>query len=427
MPEVPKIVHDRLRAAKPADHHPDADVLTAFAEQALPAIERDRVTEHLSRCRDCREIVALGLPALEAVPQPRTVAEGVPAGVAPTAERQRNWLAWPNLRWAALAAGVVVVASMLLLRPGKPPDATVASVDQSAESPVSPAAEAKLAPPPEVQPPAHVPATPRARMAQPGPSMLPGESATGLAGRRNDSDEARVYGTAPEALRDRKKRSDAVETDKLMAAAPAVTGRALRGLAPGRTASTSESVTVAEAEPVLAQPPAEVRLQARNEPPPAIVKAKPPAAKEEGKLQAQSGVAAMQEQTANAYSASKQDSFMHKALATKDSAMGAWSLVQGVLFRAQGKTWKVALRVAQPLLTFGARAGDVWTGGQAGSLFHSSDNGTTWTQIQPSAKGESLSSDIVSIELLSATDIVLTTNSNESWVTADGGKTWEKK
>jgi len=69
----------------------------------------------------------------------------------------------------------------------------------------------------------------------------------------------------------------------------------------------------------------------------------------------------------------------------------------------------------------------VWTGGQAGLLFHSRDNGTTWTQIQPSAKGESLTSDIVAIDVRSADQLNLTTRNNESWSTSDGGKSWEKK
>ena len=61
MPEVPKIVHDRLRAGLPTGTgpegpHPDPDVLTAFAEQALSAAEREGVLQHLARCGDCREI-----------------------------------------------------------------------------------------------------------------------------------------------------------------------------------------------------------------------------------------------------------------------------------------------------------------------------------------------------------------------------------
>jgi hypothetical protein len=75
MAEVPKIVYDRLRAARPVpdrplaepgapeQSHPDADLLTAFAEQALSATERDGVLDHLALCGDCREVIALALPA----------------------------------------------------------------------------------------------------------------------------------------------------------------------------------------------------------------------------------------------------------------------------------------------------------------------------------------------------------------------------
>ncbi len=55
MSEVPKIVYDRLRTAEmqravvePA--HPEADLLTAFAEQTLSVAERDSVLAHLALC-----------------------------------------------------------------------------------------------------------------------------------------------------------------------------------------------------------------------------------------------------------------------------------------------------------------------------------------------------------------------------------------
>ena len=126
MSDLPKIVYDRLCAAKPQGAHPDADVLTAFAEQLLSDAERDTVLTHLAACRDCREIVAISLPGLEIAAQP----EAEPASVSPAGSvpPPRGWFAWPNLRWAALAAGVVVVASVLMLRPGKPHDETIASV-----------------------------------------------------------------------------------------------------------------------------------------------------------------------------------------------------------------------------------------------------------------------------------------------------------
>ncbi len=67
MTDVPKIVHSRLRAATPEREameraHPEADVLTAFAEQALSAAERESVLQHLTLCGDCRDVIALASP-----------------------------------------------------------------------------------------------------------------------------------------------------------------------------------------------------------------------------------------------------------------------------------------------------------------------------------------------------------------------------
>jgi len=101
MQNIPKIVQERLKAAAPVGNHPDADVLTAFAERLLPEVERGVVLEHLARCGDCRDVVALGLPGPEAV---QTVV--VPAG--------RGWLTWPALRWGFVAAGVVIVSVGIL-------------------------------------------------------------------------------------------------------------------------------------------------------------------------------------------------------------------------------------------------------------------------------------------------------------------------
>src|SRR5271170_6588545 len=87
MTEVPKIVHDRLRAAEvptgPGQNaselrHPDADLLTAFAEQSLSVSERESLLEHLAGCGDCREVVMLALPEADAA---------VPAAAETEAER----------------------------------------------------------------------------------------------------------------------------------------------------------------------------------------------------------------------------------------------------------------------------------------------------------------------------------------------------
>jgi hypothetical protein len=97
MQNVPKIVQQRLRAMTPAVNHPDADVLTAFAERSLPEVERTAVLEHMTRCGDCRDIVALALPEIDPV---ETAVRLSPSG----------W-SWPALRWGFVAAGVVAIAT----------------------------------------------------------------------------------------------------------------------------------------------------------------------------------------------------------------------------------------------------------------------------------------------------------------------------
>ncbi|MGP0018273.1 MAG: carboxypeptidase regulatory-like domain-containing protein [Candidatus Sulfotelmatobacter sp.] len=133
MQNVPKIVRERLRAATPAVNHPDADALTAFTEHSLPELERDVVLEHLARCGECREIVALALPAME--PVERAIKPS-PSG----------WLTWPALRWAFVAAGVVVIGSVGILRYQARFQHRTMSASNKASAPQSETTEAKNQP-----------------------------------------------------------------------------------------------------------------------------------------------------------------------------------------------------------------------------------------------------------------------------------------
>src|ERR1700689_2598185 len=101
MQSVPKIVVKRLQSPA-ADSHPDADLLTAFSEQSLAGSERDHIVGHLASCGDCREIISLALP-----PQ---------VDLQPVAHSS-GWFPWPLLRgsafrWAAVAASLVLIASI---------------------------------------------------------------------------------------------------------------------------------------------------------------------------------------------------------------------------------------------------------------------------------------------------------------------------
>ena len=147
MTEVPKIVYDRLRAALPEQAHPDADLLTAFAEQALSVAEREGVLQHLALCEDCRDVVALSLPAADITPPQTADENGVRTTVSQAGSRapRKLSLAWPTLRWAALAAGAVVAAAVLLVHPGKLNQATPPSVNQQVATAAPPASSPKIA------------------------------------------------------------------------------------------------------------------------------------------------------------------------------------------------------------------------------------------------------------------------------------------
>jgi hypothetical protein len=104
MQSVPKIVLARLQsvAIVPPDFHPDADLLTAFAEHSLKNSEREQLMDHLARCGECRDVVALALPIRDnaALPDSASSAHNwfTPA-----------WLSWPILRWGVVAAGIALV------------------------------------------------------------------------------------------------------------------------------------------------------------------------------------------------------------------------------------------------------------------------------------------------------------------------------
>jgi hypothetical protein len=106
MQDVPKIVRQQLEASKSvvAESHPDADLLTAFAEQALVGREREFVIDHLARCGDCRDVVVLALPATEAVAVPAVSGARI------------GWFSRPGLRWGVVAAGLLIVTSVGVLQ-----------------------------------------------------------------------------------------------------------------------------------------------------------------------------------------------------------------------------------------------------------------------------------------------------------------------
>jgi hypothetical protein len=448
MTEVPKIVYDRLRAALPEPAHPDADLLAAFAELTLSTTERDRVLEHLALCGECREVVALALPAADMAP-PQTAPQAADeAGVGATVSRagaptpHRLSFAWPTLRWAALAAGVVVAAAVLLVHPGKLNQATlpsanpqVANTAQPASAPQTGSSVASSVPSPQIGSPS----------ADQSAFMAKTDEAPPTSNLRlfKKFEAGRVVTPSPQAesgmlLADNKKDSGLADN---LSAAPSASAPAFNYDARRTRAATETVEDSGAAAPTTAEPSAENVLMARNDAPrndaPAIEKAKPALQEmqgnEEQKTQAAAVPGPARPQASKVMSAAR----LASTASPTPAHNVAWTITGGVLQRSldSGQSWQDALHADHPLLCYASHDEDVWTGGQAGTLFHSADNGVTWAQVQPSVKARQLSSDITHIEVRGESrdgmrgpaEILLSTSNNEIWSSADGGKTWDKK
>ena len=76
--------------------HPDADSLTAFAEQLLPVQEREQILAHMASCGRCREVVFL---ARQATDEERATV--------PTHRPQASWFG--GWRWAWVPVGALAL------------------------------------------------------------------------------------------------------------------------------------------------------------------------------------------------------------------------------------------------------------------------------------------------------------------------------
>jgi hypothetical protein len=431
---VPTIVHDRLRASgpqgsAPAQAHPNADVLTAFAEQALSASERDSVLEHLARCGDCRELLALALPPADFRAAPigvETDADRATASRAGAPAPRKLNFAWPTLRWAALAAGVAVAAAVLLVHPGKlnqvapsanraavpvasgPQIATSIATSPAASSPVATPSTDQLAVLAKTEEPQRKPELRLSKKLKAGQAVIPPHPADYgmlLADNKKDSSQADQAPAAPSA------------------GAPAFNYEASAGRGANETVEVSGATGGVETES------SSLKVMAQNEMP--VVRAKPAPqgiganGLQKAEAPAGPGTAMLQTRNVMSKSAAKLTSSAAPALAHN----ATWAITAGVLQRSldSGQSWQEALRGDHPLLCYASHGQDVWAAGQAGTLFHSADGGVTWLQVQPSIRALPLTSDITHIDMRGAAEVVLSTTNHEIWSSADSGKTWEKK
>jgi hypothetical protein len=363
MPELPKIVTERL--TNPADPvHPDADLITAFVENALGQRERNQVLGHLSHCADCREIVSFSLPEHSAA---------VSSAARPVGSL---WLSWPVLRWGALAACVVVVGAAIMLRHQSPKSQEIA-----AQAPQVQTSEEKVAPSPV---PLEAPAASQVAAQSSGPT--------------------RDKLSAPPSAFLRKKAAPAVAPNEAL---PTVAGSTVaENSAAGETSPAAPSASMDQLVPGRAK---DVPQESREANATAGVS---------DRVQAQSKMSVSA--AAMSKAAPPPPKLVPRWTLTADGTLER-SLDSGATWEA------VALPGPATLRALAANGLDIWVGGSNGVLYHSADAGQHWTPVHPIVNGELLSADIIGVEFTDLQHGTLTTSAKETWTTADAGQSWQKK
>ena len=407
MQNVPKSVLKRLQETWPgAGPHPDADLLTAFAEQSLADRERVLVMEHLAACSDCREVIVLALPetATEIVASPASV--GAARG---------GWLTWPALRWAALAAGILVIASVGVLQYShRNQDKTIASSfmpkDASPTTSDEPPSSQVATPKEEMQrAPLSAPRSQMLTALEPVPKANSGTQSRGLAAHSGGSDG----GMAPRALpRPAEPESSAISENQLTQNRTdlPVQDRSISNAdvvkakdpVPAQTASGSSAASAPPGLPLQTSPSLMLRVPPRWNISPA------------GALQ-RSFDGGNTWETVNPNMSA--DSAADKNLGQNPDASGA-----------APDQKKEAAPNFHPIFRAVAASGlEVWAGTLAGVLYHTSDGGSHWARLAPSEAGATITGDITSIQFSDPQQGKVSTSTGELWTTFDGGQTWHKQ
>ena len=453
MPELPNIVRERLKASRPTAAHPDADVLTAFSERALPESEGAVVAEHLARCHDCRDILALALPATVTA---QTAGAPLPA--------RGGWLRAPVLRWGVVAAGLAVLAVGLLQHQRRHvaqafiaareatapvPEALTAQASHGEQSvrptPGAAATSANSAPANAsgVNAGSTIPrdadttfkqkraaVVPRASFGRPVKQSVQLYAAPSSAGgaetqselvatntssqaanqpyeyraldQKKDREQGGVGGRASMDVTVDKAKAPEMTTVEVSSAAPTSSaaplalrwaisdaGRLLRSFDQGRTWA---SVDLNASSPVASQMVVEVPQRQKYQ------------------------------QTTPDTSLQVQSQAQVQSPAQKQSEPKSLGKSRAAAQRA------VAASVSIPIIRAVSAAGlEVWAGGSAGVLYHSVNGGEQWTRVVPSASGTLLTGDVIAIAFSDPQHGQLTTSTQELWTTFDAGLTWQKR
>lgn len=452
MTDLPKIVRERMRVAVAGDH-PDPDALTAFAEQALPERERAPLLEHLARCADCRDVLALA-----AIPPCGVATQIKDTGVA----RKAPWFTFPVLRWGALAACLVIVGAAVLMHRDEKLAYTTKDVPQATAPAYAPAESTRADSVPasssetktKTLANAEVPGSPSLSAAVPSYAAAPSKVAREKALTAIVPAPKQAYRyvlkqpAAPTASGANPVAKDLRDDRQMDLARGAFAGGMSSGIAAPPSPPAPSPVVPTPANKNVPVPHltanAENYAQA-SEPLAQMVDAvNADADKSEKKVEIPGRAKTAAAPASAALAVAPSDDFelqksvtpaaAEAAKARKGVARSAWSeglrwniSSDGQLQRSadSGKSWQpvtVVQGATFRALTYNGP--DIWVGGAAGSLYHSSDAGGHWTQVKPVANSVSLSGDIAAIAFTDPQHGKITTTNGQTWDTSDGGQSW---
>ena len=457
MSELLKMVASRLaeRQILPgADgaSHPDADVLAAFAERALPERERVPVLRHLADCAHCREVVALAQPALADAP---AVSTGFRNNWT-----ERFWSRGSMLRWGVLAASAALAVSLAVRHGGEKPGPVVAEQKATFPSPVA-AGAAKSEPATLASAPVNQPAVDKnsktvvtveankitrseadaLAVARPrrtthpfsfGPSAPMSNNNAGFVANDNTARTDTPSAPRPEPSTDYSYAGGMAAQPQGRSVAPLPRSQDLKAAPPASaTAPPPASSGIVGGKPM--QDSAAPQILANE----SLAKAKaaaPAAASETVEVTAS---AASIETAPGAVNGRFDKDELHasSSLANLTALSAArqaaiWQISPaGSLQRSAdgGKTWE-SVTLDQPvrLRAVAATGFHVWAGGNSGALFHSPDGGSHFDAVKVHKRRALLTGDIVTLSFQDAQHGRLETASHEVWTTKDGGQSWQR-
>lgn len=370
MKQIPSdALRSQLARSRHVSAHPDADQLTAFAENTLLPGERSGILAHLAACPSCREILRTAAAAAE--PESASIAQ---PQLQPARSPLRAWL--PGM---AIAASLIALAGSAVLLY----HATRANVSRNqtarnahpalvAAQPPLPASVPEFhpapAPPlPQLSAPKRRPSSPRAKpSAEPAPAVV-------IA-----TQEAPVQAQAPPTP---------LSLGVIAGTAPQTEP------APARQAQISGLHGTMSAAKAASRGPAATRFEPQN----AFAESSHALASVNGQLVASPAVRAHWR-------------IGDSGLIERSTEPGVWQPV----FIAPDMHFRV-------LSVSGA---DLWAGGDRLRLFHSADDGRTWLEVHlPS--GADRTRAIAHIRVESQQKIVVEADDATTWATTDGGQTWQ--